>query len=238
MRVAVLIPAYQAEPSIAPIVAELVQIWPDRNAVLVVDDGSTDDTACAARAAGAEVVQHAENRGKGAALRTGMSAALAMGFDAAVVVDADGQHPPREALRLRSCCPDPAALVLGVRDMARAGAPRANRWSNRLSNYAVSGFAWHILRDTQCGLRRYPLRITLSLGAQDDGFAFEAEVILRAVAAAVPIVQIPIQVIYPPEEERVTHFDVFRDPTRIVFRVLGTSARTRGTWLRSRLGRR
>jgi len=235
MRAAVIIPAYQAARSVGPVVAELVQIWPDADALFVIDDGSDDDTANAAQAAGAQVVQHPHNRGKGAALRTGLHTALAAGFDAAVVVDADGQHPPAEALRLRGCCADPAALVLGVRDLQAARAPRANQLSNGFSNLAVSGFAWQRLADTQCGLRRYPVEAVLALGTRDDGFAFEAEVLIRAVAAAIDIVQVPVRVIYPPEEERTTHFHVARDPARIVRRVLSTSAQTRLAWLRSRL---
>jgi glycosyltransferase involved in cell wall biosynthesis len=202
--------------------------------VFVVDDGSDDATADAATTAGAQVLRHDRNRGKGAALRTGLRQAGAAGYDAAVTVDADGQHPPAEALRLRSCG-DPRALVIGVRDMAAARAPIANRLSNRFSNLAVSGYAGHPLRDTQCGLRRYPIATTLGLGVVDDGYAFEAEVLIRAVAARVPIVQLPIRVIYPPEEQRITHFHSVRDPARIVRRVLLTSAVTRWAWLQSRL---
>ena len=234
MRVAVLIPAYQARHSVGGVVEELRRSWPEPQGVFVVDDGSTDDTADQARAAGARVLRHEQNRGKGAALRSGLRAARDDGFDAAVTVDADGQHPPAEALRLRSSG-DRNALVLGVRDMVAAGAPLANRLSNRFSNFAVSGYAGHLMRDTQCGLRRYPISTVLALGVRDDGYAFEAEVLIRAVASGVPVVQIPVRVVYPPEHERVTHFDSVRDPARIVRRVLATSALTRHEWLRTRL---
>lgn len=237
MRVAVLIPAYQASRTVASVVQELARKWPEREGLLVVDDGSVDDTANRAEMAGARVLRHEQNRGKGAALRTGLEAAREQGFDAVVSVDADGQHPPTEALRLRSCG-GRAAIVVGVRNLTVAGAPLANRLSNAFSNFAVSGYAWHPLRDTQCGLRRYPVDRTLSLGVVDDGYAFEAEVLIRAAAARVPIVQIPVRVIYPPENERVTHFHSVRDPARIVRRVLATSALTRLGWLDARLGGR
>lgn len=235
MRVGVLIPAYQASLTVGAVVQQLARQWPERDGLLVIDDGSTDDTASRAEVAGAEVLRHESNRGKGAALRTGLLAARERGFDAVVTVDADGQHPPTEALRLRSCG-DRTALVVGVRDLTAAGAPLANRLSNGFSNFAVSGYAWHPLRDTQCGLRRYPVERTLELGVVDDGYAFEAEVLIRAAAARVPIVQIPVRVIYPPEDERVTHFHSVRDPARIVRRVLATSALTRLAWLGARLG--
>ncbi|MFS8071916.1 MAG: glycosyltransferase family 2 protein, partial [Byssovorax sp.] len=109
-----------------------------------------------------------------------------------------------------------------------AGAPRANRISNRISNYFLSLFSRRTLLDTQCGLRRYPLARTLELGGQGEGYAFEAEIILRAVAAGIPVVEVPIRVIYPPEHERVTHFHSVRDPARIIARVVQTLVVTQG----------
>ncbi|XXX74773.1 glycosyltransferase family 2 protein [Sorangium sp. So ce134] len=228
MRICAIIPAYQAERNVGDVTREALRVSGLGGAVFVVDDGSSDRTAERARAAGATVLIHPENRGKGAALRTGMDFALAAGFDVAVTIDADGQHPPEEARRLIEADADPEALVLGIRDLVSAGAPRANQISNRISNFFLSLFAGRPFADTQCGLRRYPLRTTLSLGARDDGYAFEAEILLRAVAADVRVVEVPIRVIYPPEEERLTHFDSVRDPARIVGRVVATLALTRG----------
>src|SRR6185312_6700310 len=192
-----------------------LRVWPERDAIFVVDDGSRDATASVAREAGARVFVHDRNRGKGAALRTGMAAAAAAGFDVAVTVDADGQHPASEAKRLLGVDPDAGALLLGVRDLVRDGAPRANQ----ISNLFLSLFPRRPLADTQCGLRRYPLPLALALGGRDDGYAFEAEIILRAIAAGVRLVEVPVRVVYPPVGERVTHFDSVRDPARIVVRV-------------------
>jgi len=221
---------------IEPVVTELVRIWPDAGAILVVDDGSTDRTAEVAERAGASVLRHPTNLGKGAALRTGMSEARRRGFDVAVTVDADGQHPPAEALCLHRSNDNPATLLIGVRDLMAAGAPRANQLSNQFSNLVLSAFTGQRLLDTQCGLRRYPLRSTLALGGRALGYGYEAEILIRAVAEGVPLVHLPIEVIYPPEDERVSHFDSVRDPTRIVFRVLATVAGTRASWLRRKLG--
>jgi glycosyltransferase involved in cell wall biosynthesis len=228
MRVCAIVPAYDAERTVGGVVCDLRALWPERDAIFVVDDGSRDRTGEVAREAGARVLSHAENRGKGAALRTGMAAAASADFDAAVTVDADGQHPAAEARRLVDVSHDARALVLGVRDLARAGAPRNNRISNGISNVFLSLFTRRVLSDTQCGLRRYPLPLALALGGRDDGYAFEAEIILRAVAAGVRLVEAPVGVIYPPEHERVTHFHSVRDPFRIVVRVVKTLALTAG----------
>ena len=197
-----LVPAYQAERSVAGVVSGLRAALPELE--------------------GAIVVSHGENRGKGAALRTGLREARARGFRVALAVDADGQHPAASARAVLEASDDPRALVLGVRDLLRDGAPRANQISNGISNFFLSRFAGRPLRDTQCGLRRYPVRETLALGARADGFAFEAEVILRALSAKLPVVEVPVSVVYPSRDERRTHFHNVRDPASIV----GTVVRT------------
>ncbi len=222
MRVGIIVPAFQAQASIGPVVRGLKAHWPEAGAVLVVDDGSTDETSPRAREAGAEVLRHPENRGKGEALRTGLQELAARGFDVAVSVDADGQHPPDEAWLLHIGCDDPNAMVIGVRDLADAGAPRNNQWSNAFSNRVLSAFTGQRLDDTQSGLRRYPITKTLALHGRARGYAYEAEVLIRAIAAEIRIVHIPIDVIYPPEDERISHFHQVRDPARIVVRVVST----------------
>lgn len=228
MRPCAIIPAYDAERAVAEVVREVRSVWPEREAVFVIDDGSRDRTAEAAREAGARVLVHGRNRGKGAALRTGMEAAAAAGFDVAVTIDADGQHPAREALRLLDADADARALVLGIRDLARDGAPRSSQISNRISNFFLSLFSRRALGDTQCGLRRYPLPLAVELGGRDDGYAFEAEIILRAIAAGARLVEVPVRVFYPPPSARLTHFDSVRDPARIVLRVVKTLVLTAG----------
>ncbi len=236
LAVAAVVPAFNAARTIDAVVRGLLAEapWRDGNPVVVVDDGSTDETTEAARAAGAVVLGHDRNRGKGAALRTGFERALALGAAAVVTVDADAQHFPVEAAKLALSAAPRDALVLGVRDLVRDGAPRANRFSNGVSNFFVSHFAGRALRDTQCGLRRYPLPETLALGATDDGYAFETECVLRFARAGLAIVEVPVRVYYPPETERITHFHAVRDPARIVYQVVATVARTRRRTVRVR----
>jgi hypothetical protein len=139
-----------------------------------------------------------------------------------LTVDADGQHPATSAREILCADAPPEALVLAVRDLAREGAPRANRFSNTISNFFLSRFARRPLADTQCGLRRYPVEATLALDARANGYAFEAEVLLRAARRGVPIHEKAVHVVYPPERERRTHFDSVRDPARIIACVLMT----------------
>ncbi|MCL2449665.1 MAG: glycosyltransferase family 2 protein [Polyangiaceae bacterium] len=220
MLACVIVPAFEAATTVGQVIDDL------RGSldvpVIVVDDGSTDGTGEVARGRGAQVIRHARNLGKGAALRTGLREAARRGLPVAVTSDADGQHPSASARAVLFGCDDPRALVLGVRDLVRDGAPRSNRFGNAVSNFFLSAFAGRSLRDTQCGLRRYPVADTLALDARADGFAFEGEVVLRAVRSGLPVVEVPVEVLYPSDGTRRSHFRRVSDPTRIV----GTIART------------
>jgi glycosyltransferase involved in cell wall biosynthesis len=191
--------------------------------VIVVDDGSADATGDVARARGAVVLRSESNQGKGEAIRAGLHEAARRGLGMAVTVDADGQHPAESARTVLDGSDDPRALVLGVRDLSRDGAPPSNRFGNAVSNFFLSRFTGLALRDTQCGLRRYPVVETLGLGARSKGYAFEAEVVLRAVARGLPLVEVPVSVIYPPDGEGRTHFRLMSDPIQIVTTVAWTA---------------
>jgi glycosyltransferase involved in cell wall biosynthesis len=223
-RASIIIPALDAAATLGAVIEELRETIPERrDAILVVDDGSRDDTARVAEDLGCIVVASSasgENRGKGAALRAGFEAAHAWGMTVALTVDADGQHPATQARRLLLSPHPESTLVLGVRDLVRDGAPRANRASNAISNFFLSSFAGRRLNDTQCGLRRYPISKTLALATRGQGYDFEAEIVLRSIFAGVEVVEEPVTVRYP--EERSSHFHVARDPWRIIRTVLAT----------------
>ena len=218
-RACIVVPAFDAERTLGDVLDGLRGIVA-LDALIVVDDGSHDATAAVARDRGCIVVpSHSRassermNHGKGAALRTGLEEARRRGFIVALSVDADGQHPAEEARRVMRAASASDALVLGIRDLAGAGAPRANRISNGISNYFISRFAGRPLRDTQCGLRRYPVERTLGLSPQGEGYDFEAEILLRAAWAGIPIVE---------ASDRQTHFRLSHDPWKILGNVLST----------------
>src|SRR5882724_7479028 len=217
MRPAVLIPALDAEGTVADVVKGLRDELGGDVSIFVIDDGSRDATARVAEATGARVLRHAKNLGKGAAIRTGLRAARDAGCDVALTVDADGQHPPKEAARVISGSTDAGALVLGSRDLATSGAPRGNLIGNRASNFFVSVFTRRRFRDTQCGLRRYPIRHALSLRTHDQRFGFEAEIIFAALRGGVPVVEVPVTVLYPPRSHHTTRYRAFKDTIHIVF---------------------
>ena len=212
--VAALIPAYQAEATIADVVAGTrTQIA----RVLVVDDGSADATAVRAAAAGAQVVSHGVNRGKGAALLTGLEALAAAGVARVLTLDADGQHLPTEIpALLEASDAAPAAIVVGVR--RKEGQPIAaiNQLGNWVADSLLELIAGRALPDTQSGFRVYPVSTTLGLGVVGERYDFETEVLLRAARRGVDIVGVPVAVYYPPIDERISHFRPWEDTLRII----------------------
>ncbi len=216
-RLAALVPAYRVQGTIADVVRG-VRRYVD--SVLVVDDGSPDGTAEAARAAGAEVVRHETNRGKGAALRSGLVRLLADGYTHAFSVDGDGQHLPEEMPRLIELSrAHPGAIVLGARRIAPEQAP-VNRFGNEFANWWVSLAAGREYRDTQSGFRIYPIQATLELGVRAERYEFESEVLILAARRGVEVVTEEVAVHYPPPDERVSHYDPWRDTCRIIITVV------------------
>jgi len=214
LRVAALIPAYQAAASVAGVVRGVLPHIPQ---VLVVDDGSTDATAAAARDAGAEVVRHAANRGKGAALVTGLAHLAAAGATHALTLDADGQHLPDEIPKLLAVSArTPRALVIGVRMKEGHAIRGVNRLGNWVADRLMTRIAGTALPDTQSGFRVYPIAVTLALGARGSRFDFETEILLRAARAGLPLEGVPVGVHYPPVAERVSHYRPWVDTGRIV----------------------
>jgi isopenicillin-N N-acyltransferase-like protein len=220
MRSAFVVPAFDAAATVASVVSGLRREAGPDVPIFVVNDGSRDATAREAESAGAIVVSHSVNRGKGAAIRTGLLAAKDAGCDVAVTVDADDQHPPAEAKRLLDAAVPADAIVLGTRDLRRAGAPLGSRVGNSASNFFVSLFTGRRFRDTQCGLRRYPVGATLSIRTRDQRFGFEAEVIFAARRAKITLVEVPVSVIY--RRSRTTHYRAVWDTIRIIYRIVVT----------------
>lgn len=214
-----LIPAYQEGPRIAAVAAAAARHLP----VVVVDDGSTDETAAQAASAGATVIRQLPNRGKGAALREGFRHALEAGVEAVVTLDADGQHDPAEIPRFLAVFESAGAeLIVGRRDFRRM--PPVRRLSNTLGGLILSVAVGRRIPDNQSGYRLVGRRLMAALLESDeDGFAFEVEMIARVIALGVPIAWVPIRTIYAGEPSHIrpwAHFRSFlgaaRDARRIV----------------------
>jgi glycosyltransferase involved in cell wall biosynthesis len=210
MRCAIVIPVYNHEATIAEVVRQSLDFdFP----VFVVDDGSTD-ASCERipDSASVTILRHAQNRGKGAALLTGFAAA-ALVADWAVTLDADGQHRPEDIPQLLAVVPEGMRpIVVGRREgMQAEHVPRSSRFGRKFSNFWVQSAGGPHVADTQSGMRLYPLPETLSLPVRARRFQFEVEVLVKACWYGVPVLEAPVEVIYAPKGNRISHYRGFVD---------------------------
>ncbi len=189
-RIAITIPAYQAAPTIGDVVRRCLKVLPD---VLVIDDGSDDETASKARQAGAEVISQPVNQGKGDALELAFAKLFDRGFSAVITVDADGQHLPEEIPVLIRAAAEGADLVLGTRDHLFAEMSKLRQTSNRLSSRAISLVAGKAVGDVQTGFRLYSKRLIDRAGFPEPRFEAESAVVIRAVRYGCRIVSVPVR---------------------------------------------
>lgn len=208
-----LIPGYNEGPRIAEVVRGAAAHLP----VVVVDDGSSDDTAAQARAAGATVIEQRPNQGKGAALRAGFRRALADGADAVLTLDADGQHDPAEIPTFLSAWaaetrPD---LVIGRRNFRAM--PPIRRLSNVLGGWAISWAVGRPIPDNQSGYRLVSRRIMeATLRSDEHGFEFEVEMITSCLRLGGTIAWVPIRTIYAGEPSHIRPLAHLRSFIRVV----------------------
>ena len=214
---AVVVPAYRCRPWIEGVVRDLSQHIPDAT-IIVVDDGSDDGTGELARRAGAIVLSHPTNRGKGSALRTGFAEALRRRCRAVVTVDGDGQHRAEDAAKvLALVVGGKADLVLGNR-MHNPGRMPRDRWlSNSLSSLVVSVACQRRIRDAQCGLRAVSAQLLQQLPLRSRRFEIESEMILLAAKAGARIASRPVASVYDEGDGNATsHIARARDTLRFL----------------------
>lgn len=210
MTVWAVIPAFDEAATVESVVRAARSFAP----VVVIDDGSRDGTAAAARRAGAEVISHERRQGKGAALWTGIAFARARGARWVATLDADGQHDAADLPRLLAAARAmPEAIVVG----SRAGDEHGLS-PDRLSAVRVAAFftSWAIgvrVTDTQCGFRVYPADLFDQVEVRRRGFVFETEVLLAGARGGRRIKEVSIAA--RPRAQRPSRFRPLRDGVAI-----------------------
>ena len=193
--VCVVLPAYDNVATIADVVGQVLAVT---RQVIVVDDGSTDGTAEAlGQFPEITVVTHERNRGKGAALATGLARAAGMGFTHAITMDADGQHSAADIPKFVAAVEKQSdALVVGVRDLAGGGARLKSRLLRANSNFWVFVHTGKWVHDTQSGFRAYPLASVGGLRLKTRRYDFEVEVLVKGLWSGIPVAEVPVAVRY------------------------------------------
>ncbi len=202
MRWCVLLPAYQEQGRIGHTVRAILPYCAE---VVVVDDGSSDHTANEAREAGAIVVSHERNMGKGAALQTGFRHAMEAGYSCVVTMDGDGQHAPEDLPGFLDLYRDSGAqVVVGNRMSDPRTMPLVRRLTNRFMSWLLSRRMGQHVPDTQNGYRLYGRKVLpILLATVSEGFAAESEVLLSLADAGENIVSAPTRIIYGDERSKI-----------------------------------
>ncbi|MBI5556868.1 MAG: glycosyltransferase family 2 protein [Deltaproteobacteria bacterium] len=206
MKGAVIIPVYNHGGQIGEVIRQALHL---DLPVIVVDDGSTDSSPdIINKIEGISVIRHAINRGKGAALLTGFTAAAEQNCTWAITIDGDGQHLPEDARSLLLAAPgNRRVIVVGSRQgMAGENVPWTSRFGRGFSNFWVWVSGGPFISDSQSGFRLYPLPESLQLGVKARRYQFEVEVLVRARQRGIAIIEAPVRVVYQAGGERVSHF--------------------------------
>jgi len=216
-KICVIIPVYNSEKLVEKVIKSVLQHIQN---VIVVNDGSTDGTLDAIRHCGLDgnitLVSYEKNRGKGYALQQGFKRASALGFTHAVTMDADGQHLAADiATMVQKSEQQPDAIIVGVRKFDNPNMPKSSVFANKFSNFWFTVQTGKHLSDTQTGFRVYPLKKISKIHLFTRRYEAELELLVRSAWRNVPIVPQPINVFYPPVNERVSHFRGGKDFFRI-----------------------
>ena len=213
LGIVVIVPTYNNHKTLRRVLDGIAS-YTDR--VIVVNDGSTDSTAAILiDYPQIQAIYFATNQGKGMALRAGLRKARQEGYTYAITIDSDGQHYPSDIPTFVDAIDNSEEQVLwiGSRNMAHDSVPKKSSFGNRFSNFWFWFETGIKLTDTQSGFRAYPLQ-SIPEKYYTKKFEFEIEIIVRSAWNGVPVSNVPIRVLYDPNE-RVSHFRPFKDFTRI-----------------------
>jgi glycosyltransferase involved in cell wall biosynthesis len=215
-RYCVIIPAFNAAATIGGLVQH---VKAQGLHVVVVDDGSEDRTAAVASEAGALVISHLRNEGKGCALRTGFEHALRARYDGVVTMDSDGQHDPDEiAALIQAGERQHAGMVIGDRMANGAAMPAARHWTNRLMSWIICAVSRQRVPDTQSGFRFIRKELLERVPLRARRYEIETELLFGAARQRWKIVSVPVRSIY--REGQPSHIRPLRDALRFIAVVL------------------
>jgi glycosyltransferase involved in cell wall biosynthesis len=219
-KVTVLLPGYNVARHLDALVGNLRAALPDAE-LLLVDDGSADDTAATGRALGLTVIEHEINQGKGMALRTGFEAAVGAGAEAVITMDSDGQHLASEAGRFVDAWEEGADVVVGDRMADNDNMPWLRKRTNEFTSWVISRVAGARIPDSQNGYRLFDAEVLRSVKLESRRYDMESEILIRAARQGYRIASVPISTIYHDEESSINPFVDTLHFFRLVWRARG-----------------
>src|SRR3569623_311385 len=178
MRIVIVIPAHNESKTIGSLVKAIVELGYD---VIVVNDGSVDDTALLAKTQGEQVVSTHKKSGKGNALRLAFACAIEQSYGAVITVDGDGQHAPSDLKNFIECYQKSHAdIINGDRMQNTTSMPLIRRLTNKFMSWMISLLCRQRISDTQCGYRFITTKVLKSIELKSNDFEIETEILIRA----------------------------------------------------------
>ena len=217
--IAVLIPAYNAEKSLGELILRLCKSLGDVQ-IVVVDDGSVDKTNEVAASAGAVVLRHEKNRGKGAALQTGFNFITEQaGIEFIVTMDADLQHQPEDVPKFfLAQQKSNADIIIGWREKIGTRMPVHRRLSNTVTSALVGIRTGVKVKDSQCGFRLIRRSVIERVHLEAAGYEAETEFLIKAASRGFTVDFVPVQTIYGPEKSYMTYWATTVNFIKVIFR--------------------
>ncbi len=211
IHIAVLIPAYNESREIGNVIGRIKSMG---HPVYVVDDGSVDDTARIASEAGAQVIRHPRNSGKGISLKTGLDYLNRRNYDAVVIMDGDAQHDPGDITAfIEAAEANPDVMVIGNRMANTRIMPLDRKLTNRFMSLIISWLCGQRIADSQCGFRLIPRNTLKELSISCKRFEVETELLIRASRAGTRIISVPVKTLYGRE---ISQINPLRDTMRFI----------------------
>ncbi len=194
MKICVLIPSFNEEKTIGWLVKAVREKGFD---VVVIDDGSSDQTTKIARENGAEVIVNEHNIGKGASLRRAFGLLSEKNYDAVITMDGDGQHLPDDILPFVRCYEQgKPAIIVGNRMLKAKGMPLVRWLTNKFMSFVISGLCKKDIPDSQCGFRLIDTKVLKDLNLSTENFEIESEMLFEAAKNGYKIESIPVTTVY------------------------------------------
>ena len=216
-NLAIVIPAYNEQATIRDIVKRALK---QSDKVIVIDDGSADNTIAELEGLAITLIKHQTNKGKAASLWDGFSSALEMSVDAIITLDGDGQHAPEDIPLLLAKAKDyPEDIIIGARLADKSAIPAKRYYANKFANFWIAWAAAYPIHDSQSGFRLYPEKLFYDLKISTrHGFVFESEILIKAAQKNIYSHPVKIPAVYR-ENARPSHFRGVADITLITLMV-------------------
>lgn len=207
----IIIPAYNEEESIAKLLPSLN--FPPQD-IIVVDDGSTDNTVSKSQSFGVHVIRHKKNKGKGMAHRTGFNFASKEEARWVITMDADGQHSPKDIPKfIKAIKEKKGDMIIGEREVTIRTMPFLRFLTNLWTSFIVSILGGKRVKDAQSGFRAISKEIFISISLSTNNFQTESEIIIKAARRGFGITSVPIRTIY---NESYSYIKPFLDTLRFI----------------------